>query len=113
MARRLRGLATNLMIAGLSCSRRLQMTTSARITYVGLAGAIECCPSTTWHSRANDLDYSSHSPPEIDRVARANARSVAAKRNNMFRNRIYRGMPTIVLLVVAGIIEFLAMYAFA
>jgi hypothetical protein len=31
----------------------------------------------------------------------------------MFSNRIYRGMPTIVLLVVAGLIEFLAIYAFA
>jgi hypothetical protein len=31
----------------------------------------------------------------------------------MFSNRIYRGMPTIVLLVVAAIIEFMAIRAFA
>jgi hypothetical protein len=46
-------------------------------------------------------------------VARAGARSVAAKRNNMFTNLLYRGMPTIVFLVVAAIIEFLAIHAFA
>ena len=50
---------------------------------------------------------------QFNRAAWASARSVAVKRNNMFSNRIYRGMPTIVLLVVAGIIEFLAIYAFA
>ena len=31
----------------------------------------------------------------------------------MFSNWIYRGMPTIVLLFVAGIIEFMAIRAFA
>jgi hypothetical protein len=31
----------------------------------------------------------------------------------MFSNMIYRGMPTIALLVVAAIIEFMAMHAFA
>jgi hypothetical protein len=32
---------------------------------------------------------------------------------NMFIKRIYRGLPTIVLLVVAALIEFLAINAFA
>lgn len=31
----------------------------------------------------------------------------------MLKDRIYRGMPTVVLLVVAGIIQFLAVCAFA
>lgn len=31
----------------------------------------------------------------------------------MFANRIYRGMPTIMLFVVAAIIEFFAIHAFA
>jgi hypothetical protein len=76
--------------------------------------AIEYCPTTTWHSRAKkDVDRSFHSPPKINRVARAGARSVAAKRNNMFTNLLYRGMPTFVFLVVAAIIEFLAIHAFA
>jgi hypothetical protein len=30
----------------------------------------------------------------------------------MFSNRIYRGLPTIVLLIVAAIIEFMAVRAF-
>lgn len=30
----------------------------------------------------------------------------------MFSNRIYRGMPTIVLLVIAGLIQLLAISAF-
>lgn len=34
------------------------------------------------------------------------------KRNNMFSNWIYRGMPTVVLLLVAGVVEFMAIRAF-
>ena len=53
--------------------------------------------------------------PHATRAARACAICVAAtkKRNNMFSNWIYRGMPTIVLLIIAGIIEFMAVRAFA
>lgn len=50
--------------------------------------------------------------PLRNRAARASVTFDAVIRNYVFRNRIYRGMPTIVLLVVVGIIQFLAVYAF-
>jgi hypothetical protein len=50
---------------------------------------------------------------QIHRAARASARCAAVQRKYVFSNRIYRGMPAIVLLVVVGIIEFMAIRAFA
>ena len=95
-----------------SCTRRLQTTTTARFAYVGLGNAIKYGPTTIWHLRAIKVDPSPITSHQINRAASASTSSVAVKRNNMFRNRIYRGVPTIVLLVVAGIIEFMAIHAF-
>jgi hypothetical protein len=65
---------------------------------------------------ARQEDVDSSTPSHHKSLARhGSARYVSQprKRNYMFSNWIYRGMPTIVLLVVAGIIEFIAIRAFA
>jgi hypothetical protein len=67
------------------------------------------------HLRAQTSKPPLHLSPhnQTHGVGTAVSALAAIKRNDMFKNWIFRGMPTIVLLVVAGIIEILAIHAFA